>query len=170
MLVRINRHARSRTLAARWLGERRQSRSTEPDLVHAGNLLVERITPIVMGERIPLHRSPLPVALRALTRAVPPFLLIRRDLAFRRDLVASLLVQSGFCRIRFWYLVASGSGISRETGRIYFWNLTVVAGGCCDFSEVFATNQNLSRSSVCWRVRHCRCCTDFGKRSCVVLF
>jgi len=43
------------------------------------------------------------------------------------DPVASLLVKSGFCRIRFWYLVASGSGISRETSRISFWNLTVEA-------------------------------------------
>jgi hypothetical protein len=33
-------------------------------------------------------------------------------------------VDVGFCRTRFWYIVASGSGISRETSRIYFWNLT----------------------------------------------
>jgi hypothetical protein len=45
------------------------------------------------------------------------------------DPVASLLVKSGFCRIRFWYAVAPGSGISRETSRNYFWNLTVEAGG-----------------------------------------
>jgi hypothetical protein len=43
------------------------------------------------------------------------------------DLVARLLVKSGLCRIRFWYSVAPGSGISREISRIYFWNLTVVA-------------------------------------------
>jgi hypothetical protein len=43
------------------------------------------------------------------------------------DPVASLLVKSGFCRIRFWYAVAPGSGISRETSRNYFWNLTVEA-------------------------------------------
>jgi hypothetical protein len=29
------------------------------------------------------------------------------------DLVASLLVNLEFCRIRFWYLVVPGSGISR---------------------------------------------------------
>jgi hypothetical protein len=29
-----------------------------------------------------------------------------------------------FGRTRFWYLVAPGSGISREISRIYFWNLT----------------------------------------------
>jgi len=40
------------------------------------------------------------------------------------DLFARLLVNSEFCRIRFWYLVAPGSGISREISRIYFWNLT----------------------------------------------
>jgi hypothetical protein len=43
------------------------------------------------------------------------------------DPVASLLVKSGFCRIRFWYAVGPGSGISRETSRNYFWNLTVEA-------------------------------------------
>jgi hypothetical protein len=42
-------------------------------------------------------------------------------------LVARLLVNLGFCRIRFWYLVAPGSGISRETSRNYFSNLTVEA-------------------------------------------
>jgi hypothetical protein len=44
------------------------------------------------------------------------------------DPVASLLVKSGFCRIRFWYAVAPGSGISRETSRNYFWNLTTQFG------------------------------------------
>ena len=52
------------------------------------------------------------------------------------DLVARLLVNLGFCRTRFWYLVASGSGISRETSRIHFWNLTsssvLSSGGVCD--------------------------------------
>ena len=43
------------------------------------------------------------------------------------DLVARLLVKLGFCRIRFWYLVALGSGIFREICRIYFWNLTAEA-------------------------------------------
>jgi hypothetical protein len=43
------------------------------------------------------------------------------------DLVARLLVKSGSCRIRFWYVVAPGSGISRETSRNCFWNLTVEA-------------------------------------------
>ena len=38
------------------------------------------------------------------------------------DLVAPLLVKLGFCRIRFWYTVASGSGISRETSRIFSRN------------------------------------------------
>jgi len=45
-------------------------------------------------------------------------------LRLRQDLVARLLVNLGFCRTSFWYAVASGSGISRETGRIYLWNLT----------------------------------------------
>jgi len=40
------------------------------------------------------------------------------------DLLARLLVNLGCCRTRFWYLVSPGSGISRETSRIYFWNLT----------------------------------------------
>jgi hypothetical protein len=31
-----------------------------------------------------------------------------------------------FCRIRFWYAVAPGSGISRDTSNIFFWNLPVV--------------------------------------------
>src|ERR1700756_1986147 len=34
--------------------------------------------------------------------------------------------QIGICRTRFWYLVAPGSGISREISCIFFWNLTVV--------------------------------------------
>jgi hypothetical protein len=42
------------------------------------------------------------------------------------DLVARLLVVLGFCLIRFWYAVASGSGISREISRNSFWNLTGV--------------------------------------------
>ena len=42
------------------------------------------------------------------------------------DLVASLLVNLAFCRIRSWYLVAPGFGISRETGRIFLWNLTLL--------------------------------------------
>jgi hypothetical protein len=46
------------------------------------------------------------------------------------DLVAPLLVNLGFCRIRFWYLVASASGISRETSRNYFWNLTLFFCRC----------------------------------------
>jgi hypothetical protein len=36
------------------------------------------------------------------------------------DLVARLLVNLEYCRTRFWYLVAPGSGISRETSRIHF--------------------------------------------------
>ena len=32
--------------------------------------------------------------------------------------------QFEFGRTRFWYLVALGSGISRETSRNHFWNLT----------------------------------------------
>jgi hypothetical protein len=51
-------------------------------------------------------------------------LLILWRLGTRQDLVAQLLVNLGFCRIRFWYPVAPGSGISRETSRIHFWNLT----------------------------------------------
>ena len=42
-------------------------------------------------------------------------------------MVARLLVKWGFCRIRFWYLVASASAISRESCHIHFWNLTVEA-------------------------------------------
>jgi hypothetical protein len=42
------------------------------------------------------------------------------------NLVAQLLVNLGFCRIRFWYLDAPGSATSREAVRIHFWNLTVV--------------------------------------------
>jgi hypothetical protein len=52
------------------------------------------------------------------------FLLILPHLRRSPELVAPLLVKLGFCRIRFWYLVASASGISREISRIYFWNLT----------------------------------------------
>jgi hypothetical protein len=66
------------------------------------------------------------LALRASARAAPPFLVILWHLGLRQNLVARLLVKLGFCRIRFWYLVAPGSGISRETSRIYFWNLTIL--------------------------------------------
>jgi hypothetical protein len=52
------------------------------------------------------------------------FSLILCWLGAKQDFVARLLVKSGFGRIRFWYPVALGSGISRETSRIYFWNLT----------------------------------------------
>ena len=69
------------------------------------------------------------------------------------DLVASLLVNLGFCRIRFWYPVASGSGISRKTCRIYFLNLTrtapvcaaTVAGGAAQYSEAPAVPGALHR-------------------------
>jgi hypothetical protein len=53
-----------------------------------------------------------------------PSQLIVGHLERRVDLVAPLLVKSGFCRIRFWYPVAPGSGISKENSRNYFWNLT----------------------------------------------
>ena len=68
------------------------------------------------------------------------------------DRVARLLVNFGFCRIRFWYLVAAGSGISRKLSRIYFWNLTIDRlVGCyclpnsyscyswCDYNSVLRT-------------------------------
>jgi hypothetical protein len=51
------------------------------------------------------------------------------------DLVASLLDDLGFCRIRFWYPVASASGISREICRIYFWKLTTKINRRCDFQK-----------------------------------
>ena len=76
-----------------------------------------------MGKRTSLHRSP-PLLFYARSRSVA-FLLIVWHLGRRVDLVARLLVNLGFCRIRFWYPVSSGSGISRETSRIYLWNLTV---------------------------------------------
>ena len=47
------------------------------------------------------------------------------------DLVASLLVNLEFCRIRFWYPVAPGSGISREACRNHFWNLTTMEEEVC---------------------------------------
>jgi hypothetical protein len=50
------------------------------------------------------------------------------------DLVAPLLVNSVFCRISCWYAVASGSGISKETSRNSFWNLTAAVDRC-DFQE-----------------------------------
>jgi hypothetical protein len=62
---------------------------------------------------------------------VPPvravFSLIMWHLGLRQNLVARLLVNLEFCRIRFWYPVAPGSGICRETGRNYFWNLTLIS-------------------------------------------
>ena len=64
------------------------------------------------------------LVLRALARTRA---LLADSAAFRprRDLVARLLVKLGFCRTRFWYLVTSASGISREISRIYFWDLTM---------------------------------------------
>jgi hypothetical protein len=63
-------------------------------------------------------------------------LLIQGCLYCRRYFVAPLLVNLGFCRIRFWYPVASGSGISRESSRIYFWNLTAnYCSSSCDFQK-----------------------------------
>jgi hypothetical protein len=56
----------------------------------------------------------------------PAILLILARFYSRWDFVAPLLVKLGFCRIRFWYPVALGSGISRENRRIFFWNLTGV--------------------------------------------
>jgi hypothetical protein len=53
-----------------------------------------------------------------------------------RNLVSPLLVYLGFRLTCFWYLVSPGSGISRETSRIYLWNLTVFL---LRFSEVDAT-------------------------------
>ena len=54
------------------------------------------------------------------------FLLILPHLGRRPNLVARLLVNLGFCRMRFWYPVAPGSGISRETSRISFCSLTLI--------------------------------------------
>ena len=52
-------------------------------------------------------------------------LLIQRCLYCRQYFVARLLVNLGFLSHLVWYRVASGSGISGETSRIFFWNLTV---------------------------------------------
>jgi hypothetical protein len=60
----------------------------------------------------------------------PAILLILTRLYSQWDFVAPLLVKLGFCRIRFWYPVALGSGISRENRRIFFWNLTGVVCVC----------------------------------------
>jgi hypothetical protein len=54
-------------------------------------------------------------------------LLILWHIGLRQKLVARLLVKVELCRIRFWYLVASGSGIYREISGNYFWNLTLAA-------------------------------------------
>jgi hypothetical protein len=43
------------------------------------------------------------------------------DLEARGILSHQLLVKRNFVRIRFWYSVTPGSGISRGTGRIFFW-------------------------------------------------
>jgi hypothetical protein len=72
-----------------------------------------------------LHRMPLCQSYLRVVRAA--FLLILPHLRCRLNLVARLLVNLGFCRIRFWYSVASGSGICRETSRIHFWNLTFLS-------------------------------------------
>jgi hypothetical protein len=61
---------------------------------------------------------------------LPAILLIQGCLCSRQYFVAPLLVDLEFCRIRFWYLVAPGAGISRETSRIHFWNLTIECGAC----------------------------------------
>jgi hypothetical protein len=53
-------------------------------------------------------------------------LLIQGCLCSRQYFVAPLVVNLGFCRIRFWYLVAPGSGSSREAGRKHLWNLTYI--------------------------------------------
>jgi hypothetical protein len=57
----------------------------------------------------------------------------------RRYLVAFTSGQMELCRIRFWYPVASGSGISREGSRKHFWNLTAAAAirssSSCDFQK-----------------------------------
>jgi len=70
--------------------------------------------------------APIPALTSCVARANGAFQLILRHIGLRQNLVARLLVNLGFCRIRFWYAVASGSGISRETSRIFFWNLTQV--------------------------------------------
>jgi hypothetical protein len=47
------------------------------------------------------------------------------------NFVSSASGQMELCLNRFWYAVSLGSGISRETSRISFWNLTVMVSCCC---------------------------------------
>jgi hypothetical protein len=81
------------------------------------------------GIRSPLKRG---ISVNS-TNALPCFDFFGCDcghLARSVDLVASLLVNLGFCRIRFWYSVAPGSGISRKNSRTYIWILTPAKRNC----------------------------------------
>lgn len=85
-----------------------------------------------------------------------PFLQFLWRLRSRADFVARLLVDLGFCRIRFWYPVALGSGISRETGRIYFWNLitTLTVATSCDFQKCLQLTRSCATTIVGQEVLH----------------
>jgi hypothetical protein len=76
-------------------------------------------------------------------QGAPAILLILGRLYSRWDFVAQLLVDLGFCRIRFWYLVAPGSGISREASRIHSWTLTAAAAIFISSSNHAPTRQEV---------------------------
>ena len=73
------------------------------------------------------------------------------------DLVARLLVNLGFCRTRFWYLVAPGSGIPRETSRIYFWNLTTTPFPCY-FQKCLRLTRSCATTTLGYEVLHDQGC------------
>jgi hypothetical protein len=81
------------------------------------------------------------------------------------DLVGSLLVKSGLCRIRFWYAVAPGSGISRKAGRIFsgISHQFFVVSFCMTESSLPVSLRLAFLDGMCeqyctvWKVRAVRC-------------